>query len=176
MDASSDGAGATAWYGYADVKPLADRLVTMLRNEMGDRLVAVGLYGSVARGEARSDSDIDLFVVHQGSRVAARTDFARVVLTLEDDPATARLKASGIPVFAAAFFRAEETLPDTPWMLFDVAHHGIVLFDPHSVLEQKLASLRERLAELGSRRIELPDGSWYWDLKPDMRPGEIIGF
>ena len=39
---------------------------------------------------------------------------------------------------------------------------------------RKLAALRRRLAELGSRRIELADGSWYWDLKPDLRPGEMI--
>jgi hypothetical protein len=30
------------------------------------------------------------------------------------------------------------------------------------------------MAELGSRRIELPDGGWYWDLKPDWRPGEVV--
>ena len=41
-------------------------------------------------------------------------------------------------------------------------------------LARKLASLRLRLRELGSRRVELADGSWYWDLKPDVRPGEVI--
>jgi hypothetical protein len=30
------------------------------------------------------------------------------------------------------------------------------------------------MAELGSRRVELADGSWYWDLKPDWRPGEVV--
>jgi hypothetical protein len=27
--------------------------------------------------------------------------------------------------------------------------------------------VRRRMAELGSTRVELPDESWYWDLKPD---------
>jgi hypothetical protein len=27
---------------------------------------------------------------------------------------------------------------------------------------------------LGSRRVYLADGSWYWDLKPDFRPGEVV--
>ena len=65
-------------------------------------------------------------------------------------------------------------LADTPWILLDICDHGIILFDPRSVLARKLASLRLRLSELGSRRVELADGSWYWDLKPDMRPGEVI--
>jgi hypothetical protein len=27
---------------------------------------------------------------------------------------------------------------------------------------------------LGSRRVYLADGSWYWDLKPDFRFGEVV--
>src|SRR6266545_2564935 len=50
-----------------------------------------------------------------------------------------------------------------PWILLDIAHHGVVLHDPESILERELAAVRRRMAELGSRRIELPDGSWYWD-------------
>ena len=38
----------------------------------------------------------------------------------------------------------------------------------------ELEAVRQRLRQLGSRRIERPDGSWYWDLKPDWRPGETI--
>ncbi len=34
-------------------------------SELGDRVDAIVLYGSVARGEARKDSDIDILVVSQ---------------------------------------------------------------------------------------------------------------
>jgi hypothetical protein len=27
---------------------------------------------------------------------------------------------------------------------------------------------------LGSRRVFIADGSWYWDLKPDFRFGEAV--
>ena len=51
----------------------------------------------------------------------------------------------------------------------------MILYDPASVLERELdAAVRRRMAELGSTRVELPDGSWYWDLKPDWRPGEVV--
>ena len=53
-------------FGFADVKPLTDALLTEVRARLGDRLTAVALYGSVARGEAHRWSDIDLFVVHRG--------------------------------------------------------------------------------------------------------------
>ncbi|MCY3746574.1 MAG: nucleotidyltransferase domain-containing protein, partial [Acidobacteria bacterium] len=63
--------GRPTGFGPPDVKPLTDRFVETLRNSMGDRLLGVTLYGSVARGEARPDSDVDLLVVHRGGRVAA---------------------------------------------------------------------------------------------------------
>ena len=84
------------------------------------------------------------------------------------------LRARGVPTNPMPVFRTEAALVDTPWLLLDISHHGIILFDPCQVLHAKLAALRRRLAELGSRRIELADGSWYWDLKPDLRPGEMI--
>ncbi len=54
--------------GYDQVKPLIDALLEAARVRLGDRLTAVALYGSVARGEAHRFSDIDLFVVHRGAR------------------------------------------------------------------------------------------------------------
>ena len=159
---------------YPEVKPLTDRFVEALQSGMGDSLLGVALYGSVARGEARPESDVDLLVVHRGRRVAA-LDAARAARrALSADPVAARLRERGVPVDLAAIVFSESQLADTPWLLLDVSHHGIILFDPREILERKLAALRVRLAELGSRRIELPNGDWYWDIKPDMRPGEIV--
>jgi len=166
--------GMAVLSGYADVKPLTDRLLTDLRVVLGQRLVAMALYGSVARQAARPASDIDLFLVHRGDRHAALCSFVEVEIGLRDDPLTAKLRARGVPIKPMPVFRSEASLADTPWLLLDIAHHGIMLFDPRSVLARKLAGLRKRLVELGSRRIELADGSWYWDLKPDLRPGEIV--
>jgi len=61
-----------------------------------------------------------------------------------------------------------------PWILLDIVHHGVILYDPESVLVRELDAVRRRMAELGSKRVELPDGSWYWDLKPSWRPGEVV--
>ena len=125
--------------GYADVKPLTDRLLTALRAVLGERLVAMALYGSVARQVARPTSDIDLFLVHRGDRHAALCTFVEVEMGLRDDSLTARLRARGVPIKPMPVFRSEASLADTPWLLLDIAHHGIMLFDPRSVLARKLA-------------------------------------
>lgn len=41
----------------------ARRFTELLRNRLGENLHAVVLYGSVARGTARADSDVDLLIV-----------------------------------------------------------------------------------------------------------------
>ena len=35
-------------------------------------------------------------------------------------------------------------------------------------------NLRKRLDELKARRIYLKNGTWLWDLKPDIKPGEVV--
>lgn len=49
-----------------------------------------------------------------------------------------------------------------------------ILHDRGGFFATVLAGLRERLRELGARRVFLEDGSCYWDLKPDYRFGEIF--
>ena len=44
-------------------KSLLEKLTKLLQEEFQDRLVSVVLYGSVARGDNRKDSDIDLLLV-----------------------------------------------------------------------------------------------------------------
>ncbi|MFQ5520218.1 MAG: nucleotidyltransferase domain-containing protein, partial [Candidatus Methylomirabilia bacterium] len=41
----------------------AARYAGMLQAALGENLVSIVLFGSVARGEARADSDIDLLIV-----------------------------------------------------------------------------------------------------------------
>ena len=45
---------------------------------LGDRVVAISLFGSRARGTARPWSDHDLLVVVRGDRRAARDELARI--------------------------------------------------------------------------------------------------
>ncbi len=34
--------------------------------------------------------------------------------------------------------------------------------------------LKNRLIQLGSKKVILDDDTWYWNLKPDIEAGEII--
>ncbi|MEM3745222.1 MAG: nucleotidyltransferase domain-containing protein [Candidatus Bathyarchaeia archaeon] len=44
-------------------RSLIEKLLDLLLSKLGDKLVSVIVYGSVARGSARKDSDIDLLII-----------------------------------------------------------------------------------------------------------------
>jgi len=152
---------------------LADRVVAEYHAAMGDGLVAIALFGSVARGQARPDSDLDLYVVTRRPSLGnsrLRGMWGRV----EASPEFQALVRAGYQPTPSPIPHTVDDLARHPWILLDITHHGVVLYDPESVLERELAAVRRRMAELGSVRVELPDGSWYWDLKPDWQPGEVV--
>jgi hypothetical protein len=154
-------------------RALADRVVAEYRAAIGDDLVATALFGSVARGQARPDSDLDLYVVARRP-IVGDSRLHGMWGRIDASPEYQALVRTGYRPTPAPIPHTVDDLARHPWILLDIVHHGVVLYDPESVLAQELGAVRRRMAELGSQRIELPDGSWYWDLKPDWRPGEVV--
>jgi hypothetical protein len=50
---------------------------------------------------------------------------------------------------------------------------AMLLVDRDDFMRNALEALRLRLAALGARRI-WRGNAWFWDLKPDYRPGEVF--
>jgi hypothetical protein len=85
--------------------------------------------------------------------------------------------------------QAQEDSPEVEWNLvtkspeearyrsplyLDLVEDAVLLVDRDGFFQAVLDGMRARMRELGSRRVVLPDGSWYWDLKPDFRFGEVV--
>jgi len=54
-------------------------------NELGDRIQSIIIYGSVARGEATKDSDIDVLVVSKDKKVREKVSDVSYEVDLEND-------------------------------------------------------------------------------------------
>jgi predicted nucleotidyltransferase len=148
-------------------------LIAELRATYGPRLVACAVFGSVGRGTPRADSDVDLLLV---VRDLPRGRFARLD---EFVPVEARLERSlrgsrAEPAIALSpvFKTPDEVLAGSPLFL-DMVDDARILHDPTGFLGQAFGRLRARLAELGARRV-WRGNAWYWELKPDLRPGEVF--
>ena len=139
-----------------------------IREYYGGRLVSLALFGSVARGTSHRGSDMDLLIVANGlprGRVARADEFRiierQVAEVLPDAP------------FLSPVFKTPDEIQHGSPLLFDMVEDAQLLVDCDGFLGGQLARLADRMRTLGSRRI-WRDGWWYWDLKPDYRPGEVF--
>ena len=160
--------------GYDTYKKLLSQLLQDLRNAFGAEVILpYALFGSVARGEARPDSDIDLLIIHEPVDFRPVGRFVDVLLDLRESDEYRQLKEAGFSPDPYPVFMTEEEIYERPLILLDIMDHGIIIYDS-GVLRKRFESLSKRLTELGTRKIILEDGSWYWHLKPDWKPGEVI--
>ena len=153
-----------------EIEHLLGRLLGVCQSFYGDRLVSLVVFGSVGRGTPRPDSDIDLLVV------ADPLPDGRIPRVREFDTVE-RSVASGGPANSAhrlspIFKTPTEVRRGSPLFL-DMLDDGRLLFDRGGFFASELAALKERLEKLGSKRI-WKDDAWYWDLKPDFKPGDEI--
>ena len=77
------------------------------------------------------------------------------------------------PYFSYLILSKEEAL-ENKYVFLDMIEESIILFDRDSFFKNRIEEMKRRLEILGSRRIFLKDGTWYWDLKPDLSIGEVF--
>ena len=160
--------------GYTKYEKLLGQLLQRLRDAFGaDVIQSFALFGSVARDEARPDSDIDVLVVHEPLDFDPVRRFVKILSGFRESDEYRRLQAEGFSPDPYPVFMTEEEMYERPLILLDIMDHGIIIYDS-GVLRKRFESLKKRLAELGTKKVVLEDGSWYWHLKPDWKPGEVI--
>lgn len=140
----------------------------------GERLVALALFGSVARGTMRPDSDIDiLFVVEPlpADRAARIAEFERLEASLAEPLAAAR--RAGVHTVLSPVIKTPAEMRAGSLLHLDMTDEARILYDPRGVLRAYLDELAARLRALGARRVRR-GGGYYWLLKPDYRWGDRI--
>jgi predicted nucleotidyltransferase len=153
---------------------LARSYARAARKVLGDNLTSVVLYGSVARGEAHAESDIDLLII---CKQLPHGIFERNQLL---DPVREQLQSQWRRLWARGYrgdfseilkTEAEAQHVTPPYL--DMTEDAILLVDRGEFFAQVLERVRARLKELGAQRKQLGTVR-YWDLKPNFRPGEVI--
>lgn len=153
---------------------LENRLLSETKNFYGKRLVSVVIYGSVARETEGFDSDIDVLIIAKelpNGRIKRIREFETVETRVE--PFLELLKKYGINTYISAIIKSPEEAKIGSPLFLDMVEDAKILFDEDGFFQAVLARLKDRLKTLGSKRIWLGN-AWYWDLKPDWKPGEII--
>jgi len=164
---------------HAYFAPIIKKYCEILNNYLGERLISIMLFGSIARGDWDKNSDIDILIIADGwndkpvwNRIEelrkAKRELEESLEYLE------ALRAGYWPIIQNYPLNIEEAKKFNRVYL-DAIIDGIILYDKNNFLTNILESLRKKLEEMGSIRITLPNNKYYWILK-DIKAGEVITF
>ncbi len=162
--------------GYPTYRSLLDCFVALVQEAMGDRVISIVLYGSVARGDATPESDMDLLlVVDRAPRIYRERlrPLLPILRRLRQQPCWKALEAQHLFPFPAIVMLSRAEADQNRYLYLDMIEDARILLDRDRFFEKRLKKLQHRLQELGARKIRR-NASWYWDLKPTLKPDEVL--
>jgi len=158
---------------YQFYQPLLAKLLDLIKDNYENRLISLILYGSVSRGTAKKDSDVDIILVVENlSYTEAMNRFLLVEDRLKESTEYLSIKSTGYSPEVKPIIFSREEASESRYIFLDVVNDGIILHDKNAFFKQRLEKLRKRLRDLESKRITREDGSWYWILAPNIKFGE----
>lgn len=158
--------------GYKDYKENLTIFKQLLLERFEDNLISLILFGSVARGTAGKESDIDLLIILKD---APDVYYERLepVIDIELKLRESASEKEQAPLISTIILSEKEAMENRNIFL-DMIDSSIILYDINNFFKNRLKELKNRLSELGSKKVVLEDKTWYWNLKPDMAAGEVI--
>lgn len=158
----------------AQFEALAQRLLVEMQGVYGESLTSLVVFGSVGRGTPTRDSDIDILIIAKdlpAGRMPRVRQFEEVERRLEPD--LQRARTCGLCALLSPVFRTEEEMRLGGLIFLDMVHDAKVLLDRHAFFHSFIQRLEDKLVEMKSVRVRRA-GTWYWVLKPDLKPGEVF--
>lgn len=132
--------------------------ITALQAGLGDRLIAVVLFGSRARGEASAESDWDMLLIAEG---LPPTPFERHLFLKRLLPHGCR----GAVSFLAK--TPEEFESHLASIYLDIALDGQILYNSYGYARRRLAVIRSLIERAGLYRERTVAGDvWRWQEEP----------
>ena len=130
--------------GYAVYESYIQTFCNRLKSSFGnEKILSMTLFGSVARGQARLHSEIDLLVVHKKVDFNPVHRSVDIALALREENEYKRLIEQGLDPQPSCIFMTEGELWDRPHILLDILVEGILLYDV-GILESRLEALRDQ--------------------------------
>jgi hypothetical protein len=137
-----------------------------------ERLITLAVFGSVGRNTPRPDSDIDLLLIADSlphGRMKRMEEFYLVEEILT--PLLEKKQKKGIYTSLSPVIKEKNEVLQGSLLFLDLLDDVCLLYDKENFFKNYLSNLKERLNDLGGKKI-YRGGGWYWLLKEDYRPGE----
>ena len=141
-----------------------------------ESFVSLVIFGSVAAGRAKAESDVDLLIMAKElpesysdrlrlwRGIVAEIEFERLKLWRKK-----RLYPLIDPILLMPS-EAERIQPFYP----DLLDNSIIVYDKDEFMQWVLNDLRARLKAFDTIKVKPPSSSWYWIIKPSAGFGKVI--
>lgn len=153
---------------------LLNNMLKIMKEEFKDDLISVVVYGSVARGDNRNDSDVDLLIIMKNLPKDSMLKRIRLFETkVEDNLNLDEYWKMGYYISLSPVLKTPEEAEKFSPPYLDMVYDAVILYDSNYFFTRILQKLRDRLKELGAERVRMGK-KWYWVLKKDSRFGETV--
>jgi predicted nucleotidyltransferase len=153
-------------------KPIIIKTIKNLKSSLGPKLVAVGLFGSVARGTPSRTSDVDLYVVADWKNLRLSQRIEEIIPYMNPlDDELSRMYRNGFMTQVAPRPANKIDAGRFQPLHLDFSTDGIIIYDPETFLENTWKHLKTWLTKNNIQRFETEDGYWYWRLDPNIEIG-----
>ncbi len=155
-------------------RTIIDRLLHELLGMFNGKLRSLVIYGSVARGDYRKDSDIDILLIID-ELPKSRLERTRLFIKVEEkmDRILDELLDKGYKISFSPIIKTPEEAQRLSPLYLDMVEDAIIVYDRNCFFEKILEKLKKKLKELGAERIWIGK-KWYWRLKKNYEFGEAI--
>lgn len=160
------------------METLTDSILGFLSAECGrhygENLVSVVIYGSVARGTHTFNSDIDLLLIVDRlptGRMNRMRDFSSVEESMCEKLQEAG--KSGWNIEISPIIRTPSEVRKGGYIYLDMVEDAMILYDRDRFFVEFLKKFKTKLESYGAKKRPWK-GGYYWEIKPDLRAGEVI--
>lgn len=153
--------------GIKDYQKFLDIFVSQVNKYLGDKVLSLILFGSASRGQAKGNSDLDVFVFFDDKKINKddiNTKFIQIIYDLRQSKEYKNLVVKNIYPEIYPFLISKSKANDSLWVFFDACEEGVVLKDTNNFGILLIKNTKKKIKELGGRKTQLPSGKHCWIL------------
>ena len=151
---------------------------SIIKKIFDDSLISFAIYGSVARGNDRPESDNDvLLILDTDMEFHERCSLlAKAMLKLYETEAFKEMVKKGYNTFIEFYPLSKEEASVFRPIYLDMVEDSVVIYDRDNFFNKVLHKVKRLMDRLGSRRVWISDDKWIWIMKPDVKFGERVEY